>query len=412
MNYEARQTLIMALSDLVNNNKAWISENRTESHLALLSALEDLRKCFSTIKATSTSDSKHGEILDLLEKLQKLIRRQASGKSKFTEPEELKIRLRLSDLARQDLIMLNTLQLQAAMASTPDTERLSRTQDSEELLACMGLNSANQTPTRKAISIWEIGRATSAAPFYFNTRAPESSLPFEFIDGGVRDARIVFPHSAAPSWTPAISRGGKTQLARQYVASIGTRLPGPSPKPGSSPYFCTFSGDSGTEKVFKTKQDWKRHCEDYHERSVWIHGLGIRNLSKSEHLLSAFRSSTVKTPNRNELSMLDPGYIQPLLDNLDALVDRDDNLLIDLLDPGENSNRGSQDNLMDWLFDAHMHTGNGKERGSDDMPPRGGIGIIDTDDEICNGQEIDKRTVETREEQRDAEVEEIDSEFL
>ena len=46
------------------------------------------------------------------------------------------------------------------------------------------------------------------------------------------------------------------------------------------------------------------------------------------------------------------------------------------------------------------------------MSPPGDTGIIDTDDEIGNGQEIDKRTVEMREEQRDAAVEEIDSKFL
>lgn len=47
-----------------------------------------------------------------------------------------------------------------------------------------------------------------------------------------------------------------------HPPSHNTTLSKPVDK--SKRYFCTFCSEEGIEKVFKTKQDWKRHEEDYH----------------------------------------------------------------------------------------------------------------------------------------------------
>ncbi|KAJ4291877.1 hypothetical protein N0V90_009773 [Kalmusia sp. IMI 367209] len=154
---------------------------------------------------------------------------------------------------------------------------------------------ARATYYSNSSTLYQSGRSTPQASSI--TSDKPNSLPPRASYGD--NVPSLAPYATeAHLWPPFSATNTRSQLVSSLLQEA-THKPLDICKPGEAApkqFFCTFCAEVGKYKVIKTKQDWKRHEEDYHIETglqwicqvkdcseVFFHGSGFKQHLRKDH---------------------------------------------------------------------------------------------------------------------------------
>ena len=168
--------------------------------------------------------------------------------------------------------------------------------------------------------IWQVGRATSAAPFYFKAVKLEEDEDSEYIDGG-----FGANNPSEEAWRSIKQLSHNNNRAVQTLVSIGTGKndgTGPNPRAGYKLYLSyanlAAKWAAQSEATHDTMLDVTHNCTDYFRLNV-ERGLGKMKLDEWKGKKGANTLSTIH--DSTEAYIRSPDGIRNISDTAKALVE-------------------------------------------------------------------------------------------